>query len=92
MIKKTIYVITFLFVLLAGAAKAQPVEKTLPDSLAVLLKENDQADLNRVQVLSKIATELIHQRKFQESLFYINEIEELSDILNDNYVKVLGKY
>ena len=89
MIRKTIYIIIFLFVLLVGAAKAQPIEKTLPDSLAVLLEKNNQADMDRVNALAGIVDYYIRHQQNINAQPYINEIEELSHELNNNYVYTL---
>ncbi|MGP1445962.1 MAG: hypothetical protein ACTTKO_00325 [Candidatus Limimorpha sp.] len=84
--------IALMVILTVGSMPAQEDCFELPDSLALLLQENDKADMNRVEALDIVTNALFDQRQFTKAQPYINELTELSSILNDNYLNALCDY
>ena len=65
---------------------------SLPDSLQVLLQENNKADEKRLEALKTLINTLQAHEQYQLSKPYTNELEELSNTLNDNYFQTLSIY
>ena len=65
---------------------------SLPDSLQVLLQENNKADEKRLEALKTVINTLQAHEQYQLSKPYTNELEELSNTLNDNYFQTLSIY
>ncbi len=64
----------------------------IADSLAVKLRKNNKADINRVNALDYVVKAFFKHKEYQRSKPYINEIIDLSEEINTNYVKALGDF
>lgn len=64
----------------------------LPDSLVKCLQENKKANINRIEALSKVVDYYFDKRQYQKATSFVNEILELSDKINNNYIKALSYY
>lgn len=81
-----------LFLFTSLSVFSQKDEFLLDDSLVIMLQNNNKPDTKRADALSKVIEVLIDNRQYHKAQSYINEIVELSDKLNDNYLKALGDY
>lgn len=71
---------------------SQDLNPSLPDSLQMLLHENNKADARRLEALRTVIDALHEQQQYEASGFYINELDELSNTLKNNYFQALSKY
>lgn len=87
---------TILFILLsiftAFSTMAQKKDFRIPDSLFIKLNENPQQDLDRIEALVEIIDYCNENRQFIKASPYIDEINQISKIIEDDYAKALVYY
>lgn len=81
-----------ILLLLVVSGFSQSDNTDLPDSLVVLLQKNNKSDTNRIAALEKIINALFQEREYQKTKPYINEVVDLSEILESNYAKALADF
>lgn len=94
--KKLFSMKTILFILLsiftAFSTMAQKKDFRIPDSLFIKLNENPQQDLDRIEALVEIIDYCNENRQFIKASPYIDEINQISKIIEDDYAKALVYY
>lgn len=71
---------------------SQGSEYVLPDSLQFLLDENVKSNSKRCEALQTVVDAMHEQQQYQASLPYVKELENLSNTLNDDYLKAVCNY
>ena len=79
------YILIILFTLATISAWAQEEDFRVPDSLMAQLKENRGTDLKRAEALDAYIDFCYAKENISQAASYINELEQLSHTLNDNY-------
>ena len=81
----------FILLILTGiSATAQKDGFHIPDSLLVALEKNPQQDMARVEALARIIVYYTKNRQITQAEPYIDEIIQISEIIDDEYVNALA--
>lgn len=88
--KRVFCFIALLFFFLQGFSQGS--EYVLPDSLQFLLDENVKSNSKRCEALQTVVDAMHEQQQYQASLPYVKELENLSNTLNDDYLKAVCNY
>jgi tetratricopeptide (TPR) repeat protein len=64
----------------------------LPDSLSVLLEKNTNTDRERGMALSQVVLYHFQNGEYDKAAPHVNEIAELSELLDDSYLENLARY
>lgn len=88
LLRKMKRTVIILLLLLAGLPLwAQDDEFRVPDSLMAALEQNPKPDMNRAEALANIIDYSNKNRQHQKAQPYINELAQIADKLNNDYVK-----
>lgn len=86
--KKPLLILIFL---LAGVSSLAQEENgfRVPDSLIVEMNRNSKPDMNRVEALANIIDYCNKNRKYEKAEPYIDDLMQISESLDNEYVKAL---
>ena len=88
--KRLFVLLIFYMIILYPSVQCE--NSQLPDSLSLLLQKNTKTDLNRVKALAAVSDYFFKQRQYKLAMPYINEIEEIDKLIDNNFIHVLTKY
>ena len=88
--KSRLLILLFLFV--GFPLWAQDDEFRVPDSLIAALEQNPKPDMNRVDALANVIDYCNKNRQYQKAQPYIDDLTQISEKLNNGYVKALSHF